>query len=1032
MKLFGFLIIFLLSVFSTQSQTYQFKVLSTENSNIYPYIYSINQDSLGYLWIGTGDGLFLYDGNTLNSFPLTFVAGDNFITSIAIDKKGTQYMGLNNGAIVLRSGQEFILLKETLRLNTTINQLRFVDNELFVVAQNKGIYLINQKNEISDSIIIPNIQTYCFIKIKQHIIIGTSEGVYIYSNNQLNFLSNLPQTKIECFLFNPFSKTLFIGTEEDGMFEVSIKNNQFKVIKTYSFINNIKDIEADNEGNIWVATMGDGIYFYKRNHLDNNFSLEFQFNSQNGLPNNQIKELFIDKENNLWIGSYGKGLFQYYETAFNILFSKINEQDVSFTAVYAFNEFLFYGTSDGKIFKSNINNPLTYNSINIPELKNSKINSLFVDNYYVLWIGTEDNGVFLLDILKNKLIKHIHFPDKLQNNISSIDGYGSYRCIGTKNGLIILNTENSLFHYETYTTINGLPHNYIHHTICDLNGNVWIATPTNFITRYNFNSKKITLEKINIADILKITSLCLDYKNHLWLATYGNGVFKFDTILTNYTTSNGLFSDYSYSIIADETGTIWIGHRQGISSIKGNLIRTFSKNIGLYSDCNPNAVTLDKNGSIWFGTTKGILRYNYKKSIINKIPPTVLVTSIKINDIEHVISPNIELESGRYKIQISFTGISLRESEGVTFQYKLEGYDVGWSEITNNRSVLYPRLEEGTYIFKVITYNSDKVASVKPFTIKINILPPFYKRWWFIIISILFVVYIFYIVLKIRERNHKRMEKILKEKLDQRTKEVVKQKELIERKNKDITDSIQYAKRIQEAILPSLKTLQLYYPQSFVFYLPRDIVSGDFYMFQSWGNSFVFICADATGHGVPGAFMSLISSTILKDILHTNQNIMPSQLLNKLDVEISQIFNQENSETQDGLDLSICLFDPTTKLLTFSAAMRPLLVFKNKQWTYYKGSRYSIGFSKYNIKKEFNDHFIELNKGDRFYLFSDGLPDQFSNDDKKLKVRGLIHWLEEIQHLSMIEQQKELHKKLIIWKGEQHQIDDILLIGVEV
>ena len=1031
MKIFIIAVIFVFSFFVVKTQTYQFKVLSTENTNIYPYIYSINQDSIGYLWIGTGDGLFLYDGNTLNPVPLTFIGGDNFITSITFDNKGIPYIGLNNGAVISRNGQEFFLIKETYNFKSTISQISYLNNDLYVAVQNKGIYRINKQYQIYDSIIIPNVQTYCFVKVKSQIFIGTSDGLYTYSNNQLIFLEQLVQSKIECLFYNQYSKTLFVGTEEEGMLEVSLKNNQFKIIKSYS-INNIKDIVCDNDGNIWIATMGDGVYFYRRNQLNNSFSLEFQFNNQNGLPNNQIKKLFIDKENNLWIGSYGGGLFQYYESAFNILFSKIDEKDASYTSLFTLNEFLFFGTSEGKIYKININNAQILSSINIPEIKNQKITALYVDNYYVLWIGTEDQGIYLYDIIKNKSIKHIIFPDKLQNNISTIDGYGNYRCVGTKNGLIIINTEKQPYELETYTTIQGLPHNYINHILCDLKGNAWIATPTNFITKYNFDTKKITTEKINIADILKITSICMDFKNQLWVATYGNGVFKYDTIITNYTTSSGLFSDYSYSIISDETGTIWIGHRQGISSIKGNTIRTFSKNIGLYSDCNPNAITIDKYGSVWFGTTKGLLRYNYKKSIINKVPPTVLVTSIKINDIEQVVSSNIELEAGRYKIQISYTGISLRESEGVTFQYILEGYDAGWSEITNNRTVLYPRLEEGTYTFKVIAYNYDKVPSVKPYIIKIKILPPIYKRWWFILISVLLVIYLFYIILKIRERNHKRMENILKEKLDQRTKEVVKQKELIERKNKDITDSIQYAKRIQEAILPSLKILQEYYPQSFVFYLPRDIVSGDFYMFQPLGESFIFICADATGHGVPGAFMSLISSTVLKDILHKHESIKPSQLLYKLDAEISQIFNQENSETPDGLDISVCLFNSNTNILTFSAAMRPLLIFKNNKWTYYKGSRHSIGFSKYNIQKVFTDNFIELNKGDRFYLFTDGLPDQFSSENKKLKVSGLIHWLEEMQNLTLIEQQKELHKKLILWKGEQHQIDDILLIGVEI
>lgn len=1025
-------LILLLLPFYFFSQTYQFKVLSTENTNIYPYIYTIQQDSLGYLWVGTGDGLFLYDGNTLQSIPLTFVTGDNFITAIAFDNRGVPYVGMNNGTIAYRQGQKFFLLKETLQLKSTINQMEFVGDELLVAVQNKGVFTIRNQQLQPQPIIIPNVQVYCFLKINQYLLIGTSDGMYVYAQNKLDFLSQFPQTKVECIRYNPFTKSIFVGTEEEGIIEMTFKGNSFKIAKTYSFINTIKDITIDHEGNLWAATMGEGIYFYRRNPSTNTYAQEFQFNVENGLPNNLIRKLYIDREKNLWIGSYGGGLFQYFESAFNILFAKHEEKDVSFTAVYAHLDFLYGATSSGEIFKINIYNPQNFTIHRFNELTSHKITSLFVDNQTMLWIGTEEDGLFIYDLTKNKFIKHIKFEDKLQNNISSIDGYGTFRCVGTKNGLAIINTEKQLFEQEILTTVQGLPHNYINQVLCDLNGNVWLATPTNFIAKYKLEEKKVELNKINFADIIKISSLCIDHKNQLWLSTYGNGVYKLDSVITNYTSYNGLFSDYTYSILADETGTIWVGHRQGISSIKGSNIRTFSKNIGFFADCNPNAICIDKNGTIWFGTTRGLLRYNYKKSVINKVPPTVLVTSIKINDVEHIVAPSLELESGKYKIQFTYTGISLRESEGVTFRYMLEGYDANWSDITTNRTVMYPRLEEGTYTFKLVAYNYDGISSDKPYTIKIKILPPFYKRWWFILTAIAFVIYVFYMIVKIRERNLKRMEKILKEKLDQRTKEVVKQKELIERKNKDITDSIQYAKRIQEAILPSISMLQYHFPNSFVLYMPRDIVSGDFYMFQPIGDKFIIICADATGHGVPGAFMSLISSTILKDILHATPIQKPSDLLYKLDYEISQIFNRENSETQDGLDLSVCIYSPAERKLTFSAAMRPLLVYHNHQLVYYKGSRYSIGISKYQIKKEFTDNEIYLQSGDRFYMFTDGLPDQFSYDNKKLKVSGLINWIEELQTYKMTEQFTELNKKLIIWKGDQSQIDDILLIGIEV
>lgn len=1024
-------LIFVQLFFSFYAQKYQFKILSPENSTIYPYIYALNQDTTGYLWIGTGDGLFLYDGNNLINYPLTLIGGDNFVTAILTDKTGECYIGLNNGAILYKKESKFELIKESLFLfKSTITQISKINNEVWVAVQNKGIFKIKDYKIQPNPLYVPNMQTYSFLVYNNIIFIGTSDGLFYSYNDNLIPFQEISETKVECIHYNPITNSIFVGTEDMGMFEIQINKNKPKVVKHYAFLNNIKDIIHDKEGNLWIATMNDGVYFYRYFKNNGSFVQELLFSNETGLPNQQIKKLFIDRENNLWIGSYGGGLFQYYPSAFSFLLPKYNDYDNSITALFSFYDFILAANEKGNIFKINSINEQLIKIINIKDLLNSKINALYIDQASNLWIGTENNGVFIIDINNDKVIKHFIYPDKSLNNINSIDGFGNNICIASHNGLLIFDIPS--YQFEHYTTLNGLPHNYINQVLCDVHGNAWLVTPTNFLAKMNLSTKKIELTKININDILKVNSITFDLKGNLWLATYGNGILYLDTTIVNYTTTNGLFSDYTYSIAIDGNNTVWIGHRQGISSIKGNHIRTFSKNIGMYADCNPNAIITDKNGSIWFGTNKGILHYNIKNSAINKYPPTVVVTSIKINDIENVIKPFIELESGRYKIQFTYAGISLRESDQIRYQYMLEGYDANWSELTSNTTVIYPRLEEGDYVFKVIAYNADQVVSKNTYTVRIKILPPFYKRWWFIVLSIVTIIYLFYLIVRIRERNLRRMEKILKEKLDQRTKEVIRQKELLEKKNKDITDSIQYAKRIQEAILPSLRILHEYYPKSFVLYQPRDIVSGDFYMFYSYNDKFIVICADATGHGVPGAFMSLISSTILKDILHLHIIESPSTLLYKLDQEITTIFNQEDAQTQDGLDIAVVIIDKTTNLLTFSSAMRPLLLFHDKKWTYIKGNRFSIGLSAYIKNKEFTDTIIPIKQGDRFYLFTDGLPDQFSFNEQKLKVSGLIHWIEDVQHLPMTQQLVEIQKRLILWRGEQPQIDDILLIGLEI
>ncbi|MCX7953967.1 MAG: SpoIIE family protein phosphatase [Bacteroidales bacterium] len=1031
MKKLLFFCYLLLLCFNLFSQLYNFKNITSEKVKIYPYIYSINQDTNGLLWIGTGNGLYIYDGKNIYTKTLTFFGGDNFVTNIEFAFNNTPYIGLNNGSVLFKATEKFQLIKETFSFKSAIKQLKFYKNFLWVAIQNKGIYKIDKNNNIHEVVRIDFAQTFCFTFINDVLYIGTSEGLKVFKNGILSNVNAIPSTNITCLLYNPNLNIFIVGTEDEGLFELKKSKNKFYVNNKF-ICGKIKDAKFNRLNNLYIATLDSGIYVFNYMPAKGSYSLSSHINTNNGLPLNEIKCLFFDREDNLWIGTYGGGLLQYYESPFSFIpYNYLNKKDLNITALFYIDESIYAGTESGKIFEFKITYP--FNSVLLPfkEIKDKKISSIFIDKNLNIWLGTDNDGIFVFNMKNNKLVKHFQFNDNLQNSVTSIDAFGNMVAIGTKNGLIIIDISKK-YELKTFTSINGLPHNYINQVFCSVDNKIKISTPTNFHTIYNIHSQQFKLDKINIeGEPIKFSCFCYDNQNNLWLGTLGNGViFKKDSLINIYNSENGLFSDYIYSIIADENSNIWTGHRQGLSQIKNNgEVKTFSKNINFYGDCNPLAICLDKYGTIWFGTTQGLLRYDAKKNILNSIPPKLIINNVFINDIEQSIKNYYELDPGKYKLQINFTGICLREPDSVKYQFILEGYDTKWSNLTTNNTAIFPRLDEGIYKFKIIAYNNDNVAS-EPFTpIVIKILPPIYKRWWFIVLVVILTLTIFYIILKIRERNHLRMERILKERLDQRTREVIKQKELLEIKNKDIMDSIKYAKRIQDSMLPSLKTLHQSFPNSFVMYMPRDIVSGDFYMIFNINNTKIIICADATGHGVPGAFMSLISMTLLKDIILNSKIYDPSKILDVLDKEISNIFSSEESDTQDGLDIAICAVN--NERITISSAMRPVIFYHNNERIYIKGNRFSIGKSKYTITKTFNNSVFKYSKSDRIYLFSDGITDQFGLSNKKLKVSGLISWIDSTIHLPITQQYVEIYKNFIAWKSNNQQIDDILLIGIE-
>jgi serine phosphatase RsbU (regulator of sigma subunit) len=274
----------------------------------------------------------------------------------------------------------------------------------------------------------------------------------------------------------------------------------------------------------------------------------------------------------------------------------------------------------------------------------------------------------------------------------------------------------------------------------------------------------------------------------------------------------------------------------------------------------------------------------------------------------------------------------------------------------------------------------------------------------------------------------------LQAKLEERTKEVVQQKELLEVKNKDITSSIEYAKNIQKAMLPAPDKLNQLFRDAFVYYKPRDIVSGDFYWAERFGNKTILACADCTGHGVPGAFMSLIGSALLKEVCNMKAIHSPEDALHALDKELRAMVNKSDSEfgIADGMDIAIVEFDHDRNLLRCSGARRPVVVYRNGERIELRGDRKSIGGDQEG-ESGFTVHSIELQHGDSFYMFSDGVSDQFGGEKgKKLKKTGVLRILDNLNGKAMSTQKTIVDEKFSNWMGDHIQVDDIILLGVRI
>ncbi|HTL83437.1 MAG TPA: tetratricopeptide repeat protein [Bacteroidia bacterium] len=294
---------------------------------------------------------------------------------------------------------------------------------------------------------------------------------------------------------------------------------------------------------------------------------------------------------------------------------------------------------------------------------------------------------------------------------------------------------------------------------------------------------------------------------------------------------------------------------------------------------------------------------------------------------------------------------------------------------------------------------------------------------------VLMLVFAFFMVRSIIQKRRDNRE------LDLRNKKIENAYSIIETKNHEITDSINYAQRIQRAILPELSEIQNTFPESFIFYQPKDIVGGDFYYFRKTPEAVFIAAADSTGHGVPGAFMSLIGSKELS--LANLREQSPGKILGQLNVNLKNTLKQNNLDaTKDGMD--IALVKVMHDQIIYSGANRPLwIIRKNSETTEeIKATKTAIaGFTP--NEQIFDEHVIPVQKGDQFYIFTDGYSDQFGRssamqEQKKLTTKKFRELLLQIRHESMNQQEERLRKFILEWRGESEQLDDILIIGVRL
>ncbi|MCC7301787.1 MAG: SpoIIE family protein phosphatase [Bacteroidia bacterium] len=1063
MRLFGSYLLLLFFTSLCFAQTYSFTNYTVQDGLAQSNILGLVQDKNGYLWMGTESGVSRFDGKTFLNYTADEGLAENNISSMLMDRSGAIWYGHNTGSITRQAGRTFtkienpsfpdeksvytffqdkqgqlwisfipygvVVIKDPAGdLSSPSNVIVYQDKDLgeqvYAIAQDPkgimwfhtryGIKHLNPKNgkfEYYPSAELSGAQTTAFM-----------------IDRKGNFWMGQPYGTLK--KFDPATGTMTHYTQEHGLPPMSVSEGMVG-----NFVNLLFE---DSRGDIWIAAWDRGISRFRPAAPDGRPAFT-NFSTANGLPINKIRSITEDREGNILMGTFGNGLSVFKGEKF-ISYTTVNGlvnnqvwgilKDNKGRYWFSTNEGLSIydpGATEEKIFT---------NYKNIEGASSSSIRPIDIDKNGNIWMGTWGSRIIKYDMSRNAFTRNFPLNEVVFNHITCLKVDSKNRVwVGTPVGLTVLDQQSG--EIRSYTKKDGLSEEDITCIYEDAKGILWIGTRQRGVNRFDEKSFYFYGKEEGLSNG-SITSITEDKNGSIWLGTAGGGIFTYrEGRFSGYRMKDGLISDYVSSVISDNNGNIWAGTNNGLCRFdpKASTFTTYGKMDGFTGvETKANARYKDQEGNLWFGTANGVFRFAPAFDTPNTVEPLLNLQSVKVNNKEQEIT-GMELSHKENSLLFEFTGISLSNPDGVRYKVKLEGFDDDW-KTTSKNYIEYPNLDPGNYSLLLKAVNSSGMENAEALTLSFHITPPIWKRWWFYVLVTLAGLSILFAYIKIRERALIQEKRVLETKVAERTTEVMEKNKELAEKNKDIMDSIHYAKRIQDAILPPNELVRQYLPQTFILFKPKDIVSGDFYWLADKKDKVLFAAVDCTGHGVPGAFMSIVGHNMLEKIVNEYDITLPNEILEALNKNVSDTLRQSNTEeheVKDGMDASVCMFDRKTNEFHFAGAMNPLYFIRGGVLKEIKGDKMPIGNLKVGESRKYTNHLIKLEKGDSLYIFTDGYADQFGGPSgKKFKYQQLKDTLLKIQDLSLEEQGSYLQRTIHEWMGHLDQVDDILVIGTRL
>lgn len=648
--------------------------------------------------------------------------------------------------------------------------------------------------------------------------------------------------------------------------------------------------------------------------------------------------------------------------------------------------------------------------------------------------------------------------------------------------LALLNTEKGLFvgsnkgvwHQDKkgqwHHYLSQLVHPDVRQLYLDRSGQLWVGTMAGLSVWNGKTWRHYSPRQLGGGHI---RALWQDPQGAMWVGTYDAGLIRImHNKISRISKSEGLWDEGVFTLLPDARGRVWMSCNRGIYAAQlsdlhrvadGRLTNlsciSFGARDGLQNqECNGGFMPagLLQGEQLVLPTAAGLAIAHldsWEPAVLAK--PRLLDVLLDGKSSGNMIS----IPAGTIRVDFIFDATEFAQPERLRFWCRLEGYEQQWIDLQGRRSISYTNLRPGTYTLQLRTVNADGKSQTA--TYRFEVEAHFFQSVWFWLLLGLAVMLAVVILARWRLSGVQRKALELEEAVKLRTRELDRAMEVVEHRNRELStvqqetvqrnrelelvkgkleeqhlklqDSMAYALRIQQTLLADLSVLDSYCHEHGALYLPRDVVSGDFYWTEEQEGCLLLAVADCTGHGVPGALMSMLGITFLNQLVQRHGLQDPAELLEQLDRQLRKALRQsKGSQNRDGMDIALCLIEPERNSITFSGANRNLYLLRKGRLQTIPGTRRFIGGQNLGKKNlNFANQTLRYEQGDLLYLATDGYADQFGGEyGRKFMTENFLGLLEDIHELPMEDQILQLHLRLSQWQGAYPQLDDILVLGL--